>query len=66
MSAKIPRIIEPASYETVQYGYNQSKDLFIVGWKERSAIAIDETNVKWEGWAKLYVNGLLKSSPLAS
>jgi len=49
MSAKIPRIIEPASYETVHYGYNQSKDLFIVGWKERRAIAIDETNVKWEG-----------------
>jgi len=49
MPAKTPRIIEPASYETLRYWHNQFKGLFIVGWKERRAIAIDETKVKREG-----------------
>jgi transposase-like protein len=48
-SSKILRIIEPASYEVVRYWQNQFKGLFVVGWKERRAIAIDETTVKREG-----------------
>lgn len=42
-------VIEPASYEAVQYWYKQFKDLFAVSCKERRSIAIDETKVKREG-----------------
>ena len=47
-ASKILRIIEPASYEAVRYWHNQFKELFVVGCKERRAIAIDETKVKRE------------------
>jgi len=48
-ASKILGIIEPASYEAVRYWYNQFKELFVVGCKDRRAVAIDETKVKREG-----------------
>ena len=47
-TGKILTVLEPASYEAVHYWYKQFKELFIVGCKERRAIAIDETKVKLE------------------
>jgi transposase-like protein len=48
-ASKILSIIKPASYEAVRYWYNQFKELFVVGCKDRRTIAIDETKVKREG-----------------
>jgi hypothetical protein len=42
-TGKILGIIEPASYETVRYWYNQFKELFVIGCKDRRTIAMDET-----------------------
>ena len=46
---RILGVIEPVSYEAVHYWYKQFKELFVVGSKERRAIALDETKVKLEG-----------------
>jgi hypothetical protein len=37
--------LEPARIEAVHYWYKQFKDLFVVGKKERRAIALDETKI---------------------
>jgi len=42
-ASKILGFVEPSSYEAVRYWYAQFKDLFVVGCKERRAVAIDET-----------------------
>ena len=47
-TSKILGVIEPSSYEAVHYWYKQFKELFIVGCKDRRAIALDETKVKLE------------------
>ena len=47
-TSKILGVIEPSSYEAVHYWYKQFQELFIVGCKERRAIALDETKVKLE------------------
>jgi len=48
-TGKILGVIEPSSYEAVHYWYKQFSELFVIGCKERRAIALDETKVKLEG-----------------